>query len=261
MQKTKIKRGISAKAAIIPAIIVIAVMHVVIIVCTIVINDNSNKMSTTMQNYSSYISEATKLQGGSSLLSETSNTFVMTGNADSLIVYARELSNPRRGRDIASYFENVNVGDEVKTNVFAAAENAENMFNVQVRAIGLITSFTALPANPFFAAIPDYTLTEDERSMTNEQRAELAKELLYSADYNVCKQNVSTHSSASVAALQTESGAISADLMRTIVITRYTLDSDRPYHTYTIRNVYRYNYDARKPDYGFCPPYRKRRTS
>lgn len=110
-KQRKIVGGWTTKSVIIPIAITLAIIHAIVISVIILINVNSSRLSTIMQNYGQYIEDATSLQGGSSLLSETSSIFVLTPldgdgevNYRSLIAYANEIVRDRRGKDVLGRF-------------------------------------------------------------------------------------------------------------------------------------------------------------
>ena len=218
--------GISAKALILPATALLALLHVFIIVATIVINSDSKAMATTMRNYSEYINEATSLLAGSSVLSETSSTYVlMNANGEDesvsvgpLIAYADEFRIDRRGDQVYERLKKHDLGDEVM-NVFALAVNSANvMIAGQAHAIALVMAISPVVSVPEdrISVIPKYSLTAEEESMNDKEKQSAAMDILFGKEYSENKQSVSVNVTRTVNALKEESELKSAALMQKI---------------------------------------------
>ena len=143
--------------------IALAVLHVIIIFDILMINDASSSLSTIMEQSSARLETVTSLQAGSSVLSETSSSFVLIPlteegavNVGPLMGYAAELSQPRRGPQVLQQLRESGITDEtVLEPVIIAAENAGAMQENQLHAIALMRSVYAIPRAPQLDAIPD----------------------------------------------------------------------------------------------------------
>ena len=205
--------GVSTKTVMIPMIFVLAVLLILVVVTIVLSNYYSNKLSTTMQNYSDYIFDASSLQAGSSLLSETSSTFVLMPETEAgylnitpLIAYANELEVERRGDQVVERFRGYDVSKEAFEYILAAAECANNMMEAQVHAIALMDSIYTLPDMPEeLKKIPKAELTGRELDYTKSQKAASAEVLVLGTEYSENKQGVSENVSTCVAVLQKES--------------------------------------------------------
>lgn len=68
--------GIKTKTIIIPIIVLLILLNSFIIYAVVEINNKSDALSIQTTNYARYINEATSILAGSSVLSETSSSFV-----------------------------------------------------------------------------------------------------------------------------------------------------------------------------------------
>ena len=205
------RRGIAVRSIAIVTAIVLALLHAAIILSIISINISSGRLSSIMQSYNEYISDATSLLAGSSVLSETASSFVLMPhneegqlNLGSIAAYASELKNDRRGHDLISRFEQYDVGAEAKQLLNAAAESAERMNVVQRHAIELVRSVFPLPKTTAIEGLPRYELSEEEKNMSPEEKQSLAVKLMFGSAYTRDKSSVSQNVNACAASLQGE---------------------------------------------------------
>ena len=222
--------GYRFEGILIPVVIIVIILQVLIITCIILVNNNSNKLNETMRNYSEYIDTATSLQAGTSILSETSSTFVLRPvlqdgnlNMSPLIAYAAELGNKRRGNDVIAMFEGYNVSHEAKQHIEVAAICSEKMSNAQIHAIALLKEVHELPNLSSLKALPEYELSEEELAMTAQQKEEKALDLVFGTEYSGYKAAVSQHVSACTGILKGESEARARDAMVRISFSRIML--------------------------------------
>lgn len=229
-ENRKLLGGLPAKSLIIPVIVILVILLSLIIVSTLVVNYESDLMSTTMRHYSQYVSEANSILAGSSLLSETATSFVIspltedgTLKTGPLSAYSNELSNPRRGYQVIANFVNYDVSEEVLELIKTGADNADKMFENQKHALALMNEVYPFPDLPTLDNLPRYDLPQEEKDLSNEQKLALANHLLYSNEYGNWKGKVSQSINQCVALLQKESAQKSADIMQTIASMRILL--------------------------------------
>ena len=206
--------GLSGNALLMPVVAVLAVLHVLIIVVIVDINASSASLSSIMQNAGAYTMEATSLQAGSSILSETASTYVLMPTAENgevnvgpLIAYANELKVDRRGAQVLARFRDYDVNEAAVTRLAEAAECAESMMESQLHAIALMNAVYPVPGVPPLNTIPMPELTAEEQAMTDAQKEAAARVLVLGSVYSLNKQAVSQNVAACVEALQAESGA------------------------------------------------------
>ena len=228
--QSKTPRGIAINSVIIPAAVMLMIMHTVIILSIIHINISSSELSSIMQDYNTCISEATSLLAGSSLLSEISSGYVLmpfdeTGrqNVGALVAYAGELQTPRRGHDVLSRFAEYDVGEEAIGLLTAAAESADRMNEAQYHAIELMRSVYSLPDIPELDGLPRYELPEEEKALTEEEKLDLAVRLVFGSAYSSDKAAVSRNVNACVALFQQEMQAQSTVASEKIALGRKVL--------------------------------------
>ena len=157
------KKGISINVVTVFTCIVLAILHVIIIFVILMINDASSSLSDIMERSSQRLETVTALQAGTSVLSETSSSFVLIPktkegavNVGPLMGYAAELSQPRRGSQVIEQLKDSGITDEaILAPVNIAAENADAMLENQLHAIALMRSVYVIPHAPQLEAIPD----------------------------------------------------------------------------------------------------------
>lgn len=193
------KKAISINVVTIATCIALAILHVIIIFVILMINDASSSLSRIMERSSQRLETVTALQAGTSVLSETSSSYVLIPttkegavNIGPLMGYAAELSQPRRGSQVIEQLKALGVTDEaVLAPVILAAENADAMLENQLHAIALMRSVYTIPHAPQLKAIPDVPLTEEELAMSDDQREAAARALLLDITYSERKATIS----------------------------------------------------------------------
>ena len=231
MEKAKKRtRGIPINAVTVPVAITLAVLHVLIVVSILMVNHASGDISATMSNTSMYLEDATSLQAGSSVMSETSSAFVLTPvledgtvNTGPLMSYINELGVPRRGDDVLRKFENREISDAGREALELAAATADHMYETQIHAISLIRSVYPLPETPQFAPLPEVELTDEELAMPEAARLELAAGMMISMDYARSKQIISESVNTCVAEIRSAAYAKAAVMGRRLGMLRMIL--------------------------------------
>ena len=225
--KTRKISGVPAGKLVFPIVAVLVVLHLMVISVIFMINKTSGVLSATMKDAGVYKQEATSLLAGSSALSETATGFVLMpvsqngeSNVGPLSSYAQELMEDRRGPDVMQRFRTYDVPEKAVEYLSVAAESADNMLDAQLHAIALIRSVYPLPNLPQLAAIPDYTLTQEEQSMPDAQREALARTLVLGSVYGLNKQSVAQNVNACVGVLEEYSSRNAAEASQKLAILR-----------------------------------------
>ena len=151
----KNKTGISVHAFVLPLVIVLAMLHVAVIGLFFSISKQSNRLSTIMRSAGTYTQDATSLQAGSSVLSETASTYVLMpilenreANVGTLNAYANELAMDRRGDQVIARFQEYNVSAEAKALLAQAADSANQLLEAQLHALALVNAVYPIPQTP-----------------------------------------------------------------------------------------------------------------
>ena len=208
----KPKKSVSINVVTVSVCIALAILHVLIIIVILMINNSSSSLSEIMDRSSKRLETVTSLQAGSSLLSETSSSYVLipltedgSVNVAPLMGYAAEMDRPRRGPQVLQQLRDYGVTDEaVLDSVGIAAENSEAMLENQLHAIALMRSVYPLPDLKQLKAIPDVPLTEEEQAMSDAQREEAARRLLLNVTYAQRKSVISQNTTKSVEILRAQ---------------------------------------------------------
>ena len=201
MYEEKLKKigGLPGNFFIVPLAAVSTILYLVIIVLVLRINNSTNTLADLMEKSGTYRQEATELQAGSSVLSETSGTFMQmpvkgdgSTNVGPLFTYAKELrENTRSGKVIADKFRRFGVSKEIQDYVDVAAENAEKMVEVQLYAISLMRSVYPFPANTELDDLPEIPLEKADAESPKEARVAKAQQMLLESDYAKLRYSLS----------------------------------------------------------------------
>ena len=155
MKETTKAGGISANVLILPLVALLVLLHILIIYLIVGVNRADDALVDLIQRSGGYQQDATNLQAGSSVLSETAASFVQMPvtpdgetNSGPLMTYAEELGRDRRGEAVVERFQSYDVSDEVRAYVETAAESSRQMLDIQTHAISLLRSVYPLPPAP-----------------------------------------------------------------------------------------------------------------
>ena len=223
--------GLNSKTVIVPLIMILAVMHAAIIMLILSINTESGNLSTTMRDSGNYVSEATSLLAGSSLMSETSSNYIMmpvdgTGavNFGPLVAYTAELQEEsHRGSSIVANFSKYKVSPEVFDSLSEAADSADLMIEKQLHGIALVNAVYPLPSIPPLQGLVLPELTEEEKALSDEQKVLAARNLVLDSEYGNAKQTLSADVNKAVGLIQQSAGMQSAQISSKVAFLRVML--------------------------------------
>lgn len=222
--------GMSANRLVMPIVVVLAILHVTIITLIMMINTSSSALSANMRKSSVYTQDATSLLAGSSLLSETASNFVLmplteTGdiNISPLMAYAQELPQPRRADQVLERFREYDVSEEALARIEEAASCADSMLEAQLHAIALMRAVYSLPEVSPLTLITQVELTEEELTLSDEEKEAAARQLVLGSTYGLNKQAVSTNINTCVSILQATSETDAARIGRRVGMLRAAL--------------------------------------
>ena len=208
-------KGVSVTAFLSPSLAVLLVLHILIVGLIIEVNSLSSTLSGIMARSSGYVTNATSLLAGSSLLSDTSTNYVLrpllpdhSPNLGPLIAYGNELSIDRRSEDVLARFQDTDAPKEAIDSLKEAADNADYLLAQQLHAFALVSSVHPLPDIPQAQLIATYlpALSEEEQAKDDEEKKLLAEDLLLSKDYSTSKGLVSSKVNAAVSIIQASQG-------------------------------------------------------
>ncbi len=196
--ETNNKKVPTIRTVLVPVFSVLIIFNLILVVLILKFNESTRILSTTMEKTTELTEDVTSLLAGSSLLSETSISFVSkpsladgSTNTGPLIAYITELNEKHRGEDIIKIFKDVNADSQSLNYLEAATSNANMMLDYQNHAIGLVLSIYPLPPIPIFDNIDFYEPTTEELALSNEERLNLAKDLVFAKEYGSAKFYVS----------------------------------------------------------------------
>ncbi len=192
MHKEKKYKGIRTAYVFIPTIILIAIFYGFALTSTIIINNVTGYLYNETVEASECINYVTAIQAKSSKMSETATSYVHnpiqmnpTKPVGPLEAYYLELTSPEKQLDyIRSSLLKYNLGDEIMNNVDACLEASENMQATQCHAFYLLDSCSDLTIAPvLLEKVGSYTLTDEEASLTDAEKKDVAFDLLLSIEY------------------------------------------------------------------------------
>ena len=207
--------GFTANSLVIPLGAILVALIVAIAILTLGASWSTNELADQMQMSADYQQAATNLQAGTSVLSETSSSFVQAPfipdgqggeqiNMNPLQMYAAELRISRRPAQIVALFEEYEVTDDILKRIREAAEYSEQMQAVQIHALSLILWGYDISDDPSLNSIQLIELTTQEQAMPREARVGAAKQLMFTKDYSLLKPAVSERIEESHKLLQQE---------------------------------------------------------
>lgn len=191
MKKPLLKNrdGISVNLFAFPLLVITIIIHIVIIGLIIDINNTSNQLSNLMQRSGTYKIDATSMQASNTVLSETCSNYVQSADAEHspnigpLMTFTVEIDSDHRSPKVLERFRNYDVSEEVLFCIEQASNYSEQMLNIQLHAISLISSVYPFPPMPELEKIPAVTLTQEEINMSADDRIIYAKNLIMKSDY------------------------------------------------------------------------------
>ena len=224
------KRGFSLLVIIVPAFLLLLVAQVLVIALIMSLSGKSNKLSESINNSGEYISDATGLLAGVSVLSETSTSFVvqpLRGNGEvsvgPLNAYASELRQDRRAEDVLARFETYGVADDVMEHLNVAAEKAVFMFERQQHALALVDAVYDFPDTTELSNLSLPTLPSSEQSWDDDTKLSNARALLLGNDYGSAKSTVSTNVTQSIDLLRVDSDELTIAITSEIETLRISI--------------------------------------
>ncbi len=186
---SKTREGISVNLFAFPLLVIMIIFHIVIVGLIIDINNTSNQLSDLMNRSGVYKIDATSMQASNTVLSETCSNYIQSADAEHspnvgpLMTYAREINSNRRSPKVLERFRGYDVSDEVLSCIENASNYSEQIFNIQLHAISVMSSVYPLPTMPELAQIPTVSLTPEELAMSENERILYAKNLIVKGDY------------------------------------------------------------------------------
>ena len=231
----KVKRsqygGLPANALFIPIAVILAILQVVVVILMATMFTQSGKLSQVTQESNAYASEATSLLAGMSLLSETSNNYVLMPitsqgepNVGPLVAYTGELAKPEhRGDTILADFETYHVNEQTLQNIRDAAQSANAMIEMQNHALALTCAVYPYPDIPPLAGLQLPELSADEAALSDDEKLKQARTILLDTEFGTQKNSVSENVNAAVANIQAISGQQARDTAQLIGMLRLGL--------------------------------------
>lgn len=189
LSKNKV-RGVSAKIIAVPILLVVIILHISIIFNVIDINSSNSNLYALMQRSGAYQIDATSMQASNTVLSETSSNYIQmpidndsNANVGPLMTYVRELDSDRRSPKVAARFRDYDVSYDVLLCIEKASLYSEQIMNIQMHAIAVMSSVYPLPDIPELEVFSDIELTQAELAMSNDERVAYARNMVVESSY------------------------------------------------------------------------------
>lgn len=221
--------GISTPSFVIPIAIILVILHIGIIVSIIRINSASEEVTGLIDQYDVYIREVGEMQASSSILSETSTSFLLNPveagvtTVGPLIGYVDEYGKNRSGQQVSQKFSGYDVSENAKQSVRTAMANTSRMIEIQTHAIALTTAVYPLPNIPALQNLPKYDLSDEEIALSNEEKLGRAYKLITGMEYATAKRDVSNNLSDASTALREEENAKTHEQIQIVELARTLL--------------------------------------
>ena len=193
MSNKKEVKGIRSAYIFIPTIVIIAAIYILIIISTVFIVTYMSEDTKEMTDTATVTSEISQLQGTSSKLSKTAQSFVLNptvGNPASPIVnmgplnaYLQDLTDEtRKPADAIPILEKYNVSTNVINNVKTAVDKINYMIQYQAHALYLVKAYLDeknVSYEPtLFDSVAKYELTDTEKALSADEKKSKAYEVL-----------------------------------------------------------------------------------
>lgn len=209
MENRKKIKGIRSSFIFIPTMVIIGILYAFIIVATVFINKYSYASSTEMENTSLCLRYVSTMQGSSAKLSEVATAFChmpIVGNPsvpesqklneEPAIVYANEIKEYTNTPEfVLEELKKYGVAENIINDISMAAQNINIMKKTQARALYLVNSYLeskGLSISKYLENV-DYTLTDEDNSLSAEDKKELSYSILTNLEYTTIKGKVSDY--------------------------------------------------------------------
>lgn len=200
--EVKKAKGLRSIVVFIPTIITIAILYILIIVCTILINIDTTNMLATNKEITDCIDTINNIQSRANKLSSTAISFAHLPviptptkplNEQALGPYIEEYNiEEKKPENVLKTLENYNLDDETLNLINSAIDEAEAMVITQAHAIRLINtvSYIDISEEKYLKYIPEFNLLDQELTMTDEEKLDAALEMLLNRDYSIHQQTL-----------------------------------------------------------------------
>ncbi len=142
------------------------------------------------------------LQRASDFLTENIRCFVVTGEREHLDLYFKEAKIDQRRDHAVAELEQSSANPGAINNLKGAMAESMELMNREYHAARLAVDAYGLDLDDFPEEIQQYRLSRLEKSMTDEEKKELAVELLFGEEYHQKKDAISGHMQRCLAALK-----------------------------------------------------------
>ena len=201
--KDKVK-GLHASYVFVPTIFITGIIHILIIVCTVLMNVYSAKMTEETKESSECINNISMILSHSSKLSDTITTFIYTPeiptgpysaklNNEPITEYVSEIKIESRDPDkIKENLKKYSIDTDTLGDINLALNNLKYIISEQAHAIRLINSKIPL-SDEIMDYIPAYTLTDEELAYSKDEVKQKAREIIFTKEYSWAKRDVAKY--------------------------------------------------------------------
>lgn len=212
MKEKRKAKGLRSAVVFIPTIITISILYALILISTIMIDNDTKEMSKSNEDVTDCIDLITTLQSSSSKLSATAISFAHMPsypngklNENALKPYVDEYSDDGHKpkyilKELKKYgYDNENpknsnsyFNEQTANLVKDTADAVETLLYIQSHAFYLINDYVnvALP-HEFTSLVPQYDLSLEEIELSFDERQDLALELLLNREYSINQELIS----------------------------------------------------------------------
>lgn len=180
-------KGLNVKKLSVFLIALEAVLFTFSIVCIISVYSSHERVDRITDDYIKIQSEIYNLQTASDLLSAKSRQYVMTGEMGFAFEYFKEVNETRRRENAVSIINDAvsDIGRGATEPIEQALNKSNSLMQREINAMALVSTLDEKNSDEYMPKeIRDYTLSEEEKKMSPEQKREKAYSLVFGDGYS-----------------------------------------------------------------------------
>lgn len=180
--KIKKKEGVSARAILIPTVVVIVILHALIVGNTIRINRAGQQISLTTRDSFAYSQAAKSYQSTAGLLADKARLFASTGDPEYVTSYFLDMQSFYAQQAAIVTMDTSNLTDSANVLLDSASRVSRQRATLEYRAMRLYGEGAGVDMNAY-PEVVNASLSPEESLLTPEEKRQSAAALLVSPEY------------------------------------------------------------------------------
>lgn len=176
--------NISAKKTVKPIFFILIGLFFLVLYLMIRIAFLSSGITKTLEEHQSHIENVYQIRDNTIELNDNVKSFVITLEEKYLINYGKLTHSRENLETFINEFDNPDHSKQTIANVRQISVEHAELIGVQAHAIALIKQSVEMGNSEYYQYLPQYQLSEQELALSNQERIDMAVELLYSDEYN-----------------------------------------------------------------------------